>query len=138
MVAFSARALGGYRNGSNSLRIPIKDARSNDEWPAIVASRERHGDWEADTVLGKQGTGVLVTLAERKNRFYLVKQVVSKQTEVVRDAIIEMLTPYIAQIHTITIGNGSEFAEHNAIESAQGAKAPPVLFLGARPKREQQ
>ena len=44
------------------------EARSIDERPTIVDSRERFGDWEVDTVLGKQGTGVLVILAERKSR----------------------------------------------------------------------
>ena len=44
-------------------------------------------------MLGKQGTGALVTLVERKSRLYLVKRVASKQAGVVRDAIIEMLTP---------------------------------------------
>ena len=43
--------------------------------------RERIGDWEADTVLGQQGTGVLVTLAERKSKLYLVKRVHSKESE---------------------------------------------------------
>ena len=41
-----------YRKGASSLRSPIKEARSIDERPAIVDSRERLGDWEADTVLG--------------------------------------------------------------------------------------
>lgn len=111
-----------YRKGASSLRSPIKEARSIDERPAIVDSRERLGDWEADTVLGKQGTGALVTLVERKSRLYLVKRVASKQAGVVRDAIIEMLTPYIEQVHTITFDNGGEFAEHKAIEEALGAE----------------
>ena len=73
-------------------------------------------------MLGKQGTGALVTLVERKSRLYLVKRVASKQAGVVRDAIIEMLTPYIEQVHTITFDNGGEFAEHKAIEEALGAE----------------
>ncbi|HBQ8066822.1 IS30 family transposase, partial [Aeromonas caviae] len=52
----------------------------------------------------------------------LVKRVASKQAGVVRDAIIEMLTPYIEQVHTITFDNGGEFAEHKAIEEALGAE----------------
>ena len=80
-----------YRKGARSRCSPTKEARSIEERPAIADSRERFGDWEADTVLGKQGTGVLVTLAERKGRLYLVKRVQSKQADEVRDAIIEML-----------------------------------------------
>lgn len=60
---------------------------------AIVESREVFGDMEADTVLGKQGSWVLVTLAVRKSRLYLVMRVQSKQADVVCDAIIEMLRP---------------------------------------------
>ena len=53
-------------------------------------------------MLGKQGTGALVTLVERKSRLYLVKRVASKQAGVVRDAIIGCCA-YIEQVHTITI-----------------------------------
>lgn len=40
--------------------------------------RERFGDWEVDTILGKHGSGALVTLAERKRRLYLVRKVETK------------------------------------------------------------
>ncbi len=33
--------------------------------PEIVDERSRIGDWEVDTVIGKPGGSVLVTLAER-------------------------------------------------------------------------
>ena len=81
--------------------------------------------WEADTVLGKQGTGVLVTQAKRKSRLYLVKRVWSKLADVVRDAIIEMLRPYAEHVHTITFDNGGEFAGHKAIEAALEANLEP-------------
>jgi IS30 family transposase len=112
-----------YRKGRNDKRSPILGAVSIDERPEIVDTRERLGDWEADTVLGKQGSGVLVTLAERKSRFYLVKRVPSKRADVVRDAVIEMLKPYVEHVHTITFDNGGEFAEHKAIATALNANA---------------
>ena len=40
----------------------------------IVDSKERFGDWEIDTVLGKHGAGAMVTILERKTRFYVVKK----------------------------------------------------------------
>lgn len=104
-----------YRKGKNGTRSPIPNAVSIDERPPIVDTRERLGDWEADTVLGKQGTGVLVTLAERKSRLYLVQRVDSKRSEVVTKAIIDMLKPYKDNVHTITFDNGGEFAEHEEI-----------------------
>ena len=104
-------------------RSPIKNAVSIDQRPAIVDTRLRLGDWEADTVLGKQGSGVLVTLAERTSRFYLVKRVESKHSAVVKRAIIEMLQPYKDHVHTITFDNGGEFSEHKVIAEVLSAKA---------------
>jgi IS30 family transposase len=37
--------------------------------PEAVELRERLGDWEVDTMIGKSHHGVLVTLSERKSRF---------------------------------------------------------------------
>lgn len=110
-----------YRRGTNSKRSVIPDPCSIDERPSIVDTRERFGDWEVDTVLGKHGTGALVTLAERKSRLYLARRVDAKRAADVRDAIIDMLTPYAAHVHTITSDNGSEFVEHKAIAEALGA-----------------
>ncbi|XLT99326.1 Transposase, IS30 family [Aeromonas rivipollensis] len=44
-----------YRKGKNSKRSVIPNPVSIDERPAIVNERSRVGDWEVDTVLGKQG-----------------------------------------------------------------------------------
>jgi IS30 family transposase len=110
-----------YRRGKNSKRAVIPEPRSIDERPAIVDTRERFGDWEVDTVLGKPGTGALVTLAERKSRLYLVRKVGTKRAAEVRDAIIDMLKPYATHVHTITADNGSEFVEHRDIAKALDA-----------------
>ncbi len=99
-------------------RSAIPEPLSIDKRPAIVDARARFGDWGIDTVLGKNGTGALVTLAERKSRLYLVRRVDSKRATDVRDAVITMLTPYADHVHTITADNGSEFVEHQAIAKA--------------------
>ena len=36
--------------------------------------KKRFGDWKADTVLGKQGTGAIVNLLERKSKLYLIRK----------------------------------------------------------------
>jgi len=51
-----------YRRGEGNKRSPIPDAVSIELRPAIVDERGRLGDWEADLVLGQQGTGAIVTL----------------------------------------------------------------------------
>ncbi|SEB18818.1 IS30 family transposase, partial [Marinobacterium iners] len=52
----------------------------------------------------------------------LVRKVAAKRASDVRDAIIDMLKPYAAYVHTITADNGSEFVEHKAIAKALGAE----------------
>ncbi len=58
-----------YRRGRKEKAPAIKNAVSIDDRPSIVDSKERLGDWEIDTVLGKHGTGAMVTILERKLDF---------------------------------------------------------------------
>lgn len=81
----------------------------------VVDERSRLGDWEADLVLGKQGTGVIVTLAECKSCIYLTKKEFSKEAGEVSNAIISMLSNYKDVCHTITFDNGGEFSELQSI-----------------------
>jgi IS30 family transposase len=50
----------------------IKNHVSIDERPEIVDQKTRIGDWEGDTVIGKNHKGGCVTLDERKSRYVLV------------------------------------------------------------------
>ena len=106
-----------YRKGKHHNRMPIADARSIDLRPSVVDERTRLGDWEADTVLGKHGSGAIVTLAERKSRLYLIRRVNSKSANDVTKAIIDMLSPHKDFVKTITFDNGGEFAQHKKIEA---------------------
>ena len=47
-----------HRKKPVSSRIPIKDRVSIDERPAVVDSKSRFGDWEMDTIVGKDGKSV--------------------------------------------------------------------------------
>ena len=111
-----------YRKGYGTKRGRIPDAVSIEQRPVVVDERSRLGDWEADLVLGAQGTGAIVTLAERKSRIYLTKKVFSKESGEVSSAIISMLSSYKDVCHTITFDNGGEFSEHRAIAEALEAK----------------
>ncbi|WP_305422560.1 IS30 family transposase [Photobacterium leiognathi] len=56
-----------YRKGLKEKALTIKNAVSIDERPSIVDNRERFGDWEIDTVLGKHDIGAIVTLGYALN-----------------------------------------------------------------------
>ena len=111
-----------YRKGYGTKRGRIPDAVSIEQRPAVVDERTRLGDWEADLVLGKQGSGAIVTLVERKSRIYLTKKVFSKDSAEVATAIIAMLSDYKDVCHTITFDNGGEFTRHKEIAAALGTE----------------
>lgn len=100
------------RYGSYDRRGKLPDRVSIEERPEIVDNRERIGDWEADTILGKGRRHAIVTLTERKSRLALLYKVERRSAELVADAIIHLLQPLIDLLHTITSDNGKEFAEH--------------------------
>jgi len=86
--------------------------------PKIVEKKSRIGDLEIDTVIGKNHVGALVTVVDRKSKFTLIKNVPTRQADVVTKALIEMITPIKAITHTITSDNGKEFAYHKEVSVA--------------------
>ena len=97
------------RRGSIPNRLFIEDR------PAIVEKRCRIGDWEADTLIGKNHRQAIVSLVERKSGFTLIRKVERKTAQAVSDAMIDLLKPHRKKVHTITSDNGKEFARHEAI-----------------------
>jgi IS30 family transposase len=109
-------ASGRERRGRIAGRVCIEQR------PAIVDRKTRLGDWEGDTVIGKNHKGVLVTLVERKSRYTLACQADTKEALPVCEAIIEMLRPHKSVCHTITFDNGKEFAQHQRVANCLEAK----------------
>ncbi len=62
------------RYGTYSRRGRIANQISIDERPAIVATRQRIGDWEGDTVIGHGHRGALVTLVERRSKAFRTRR----------------------------------------------------------------
>jgi IS30 family transposase len=103
------------RYGKTDRRGIIPNRHSIDDRPAIVDERERIGDWEADTVIGKNHQQAIVSIVERKTGLTLIRKVERKTAQAVSQVMIELLKPYRRQVHTITSDNGREFAEHEEI-----------------------
>lgn len=104
------------RYGSGQERRGVIPNRvSIEERPVIVEARSRLGDWEGDTVIGKNHRGALVTLAERKSRYVLASPVPGKHADGVTAAITRLLSPHRRRCHTLTLDNGKEFAGHEKI-----------------------
>ena len=101
--------------GSKDKRGQIRNRVSIDERPEIVSQKTRIGDWEIDTVIGKNHQGALVTIVDRVSKFTLIKKVASKRADVVTEATVALLKPYLDKTWTITADNGKEFADHESI-----------------------
>jgi IS30 family transposase len=91
--------------------------------PPIVEERSRIGDWEMDTVIGRPGGPVLVTMVERKSRYTLIGLAASKEAGEVGSAILQSMGTHRDKVLTTTYDNGKEFAHHKLIGELLGASA---------------
>lgn len=96
----------------------IKPQHTIHERPAEVEERSRYGDYEGDTVLGAVGKGALSTMVDRKSRYLIAGISADKTAESVRNAIKRSfeLSAIRLEPKTITLDNGSEFAQFKGIE----------------------
>lgn len=90
------------------------------ERPAIIESRQRIGDYEGDTVVGKGHKGVLVTLVDRTTRETKIMALPNRKADKVSDACIDMLKDENPM--SITFDNGKEFSQHETIASRLNAE----------------
>jgi len=110
------------RYGSYDRRGRIANQVSIDERPEIVGERSRVGDWEGDTVIGKNHKGALVTLVERKSLYAIIDAVTRRTAAAVHGAIVSGLASHKGKLHTLTYDNGKEMTEHEQIAHELGIK----------------
>jgi len=106
------------RYGSAHNRNGIKDRVDIDERPEAANKRERVGDWELDTIIGKNHKGAIVTMDDRKTKLRLAYPLPGKKAQDVKDAMIKLLRPIKSWVHTTTYDNGKEFSLHKAVSQA--------------------
>jgi IS30 family transposase len=109
-----------YGSGARASNIPNRV--SIEKRSAIVEAKHRIGDFECETVIGKDRQSVLVTVVDRASLKTFCSRVFSRTASTGANAIIRMLKPYVDRVHTLTFDNGSEFVEHEKIGKALKAK----------------
>lgn len=93
--------------------------RSIEERAPEVLSREEFGHWEVDLVLGKKTKNepVIITMVERKTRYFLTKKVWGKGATVVQKGVLDLMRKLgLEQFKSLTTDNGSEFSTLSLIE----------------------
>ncbi len=103
------------RYGSYDRRGRLPNYRSIETRPSIVDAKQRVGDWEADTIIGQNHQGAIVTLTARKSKLLLMQRVADKTAAGVAQAVTTLLGEVADKVHTITSDNGREFAHHQAL-----------------------
>ncbi|GAB2199500.1 IS30 family transposase [Sessilibacter sp. MAH4] len=108
------------RYGHNDRRGKLKNRVSIEERPAIVDLRRRVGDWEGDTIIGKNRHSALLTMVERKTLYTIIIRLNGKHANKLADEAIKYLKPIADRLKTLTLDNGLEFAEHQRIAQELG------------------
>ncbi len=116
-----------YGSGKGKKCI-IKDKVSIDLRPECINNKQRVGDWEIDTIVGKDNKGAIVTIAERVTAFVLIAKLNGKNAQELAEAVVKLLMPFKDLVLSITSDNGTEFAMHKYISKKLGA-----LFYFAHP-----
>jgi len=101
----------------------IPNRVSIDERPSIVDRKIRYGDWETDSMLGKQGKGKVLTVQkERKSQFIRIRLVADKSAKATAEGMVANLKSFPTSLRrTITFDNGTENATHFTLHKRLGA-----------------
>ena len=99
-------------------RVPIT-AR-----PAAANGRRRLGDWEADTMVTRQGRAALQLAVDRKSRYAVLNRLPRRTAAAMRAALNRSLTRFPQAVRrTITYDNGSENVEHEWVNAVLGTRS---------------
>lgn len=107
----------GNRKDSRGI---LNNRKLIEDRPSIVDLKQRFGDLEIDTIIGKNHKGAIVTINDRATGILRMKKIKAKESELVKQATIELLENWKPYLFTITSDNGKEFAMHQEISMALG------------------
>jgi len=103
--------------GKPSRQGQILGKRSIDERPKEANERQRLGDWEGDTMVGKGRQGYLITCVDRASRYLIARKVQACAAEPVAEQLQRTLRRLPGEKrHSLTRDNGREFARPVELE----------------------
>jgi IS30 family transposase len=103
------------RRNSKQRRGIIKDRVSISLRPKVVELKNRIGDYEADTIVGKGHKSNIATITDRKTLYTFMVKLDSKESKHTARRISQKLKRAKAVVRTITVDNGKEFAAHKVL-----------------------
>lgn len=110
------------RKGRGKKVAQLEDRVFIDKRPKIINERERLGDAEADFIVsGKNGRGILLTLADRKIRVSFIEQILDVSIVNVERAFLRIKQRF-PELKTITTDNDILLKHHKRLEKLLGVK----------------
>ena len=104
------------RRGRSKKVIQIENRVFIDKRPKYINDRQRLGDAEADFIVsGKTGTGILLTLADRKIRVSFIEQILDVSIKNVEKAFLKIKKRF-PELKTITTDNDILLRHHKRLE----------------------
>lgn len=87
-----------------------------EERPKAASSRQRFGDWEGDSMLGRRQKGTIVSVQqERRSRYVLLSKCKDKSAQQTRKAVVHRLKGLSERLRrSLTLDRGTENAEWEA------------------------
>jgi IS30 family transposase len=111
------------KNGSDDKRGQIPDRRPISERPEVVDTRDRFGDWEGDSVVGKSHGSFIATHVERKSRYLLSGKMKDKGAGSMNETTKRLFRKIPkSKRQTMTVDNGKEFAGFKEMEKSVGLR----------------
>ncbi len=102
--------------GKPSKRGQIPNRTPIAERPDVVEQRQRLGDWEGDTVVGKGRSGYVMTNVDRASRYLIARKLERPTATAVEGAMVDSMRRLPPdKRRTQTFDNGREFARHESI-----------------------
>ncbi len=103
----------------------LSDRKFIDERPSVITNRERVGDVEADFIVsGKAGSGILLTVVDRKIRHGLIRKILPVTIVNVEQAFLDVQKAF-PELTSITTDNDILLRYHKRLEALLGV---PIYF----------
>ncbi len=113
---------GRKRRGSPATRGRLLGKRHISERPKQVERRRQHGHWEGDTVMGADQRHCILTLVERVTGFLVIKKLKARTMAQATRALTRAIRQLETRFKTITLDNGTEFHDYEAVETRTSVK----------------
>jgi len=109
-----------YRYCKKSVKVAINDKKSIEIRPLKLLLLQTFGNWEIDTIFGKDQKSYLLTIVEMGTKYTIIRKIPNKEAATVKAAIEQIQAETGIVIKTITSDNGGEFAAHAELSKIFG------------------